>query len=123
MGDRFASGPATDTMYPMAPPCTSSAPTDTKPYPAGSRVGVLLPLPLEGAYDYRVPDNIALGPGDFVVVPLGGRQSIGVIWGKGEGAVDEGRDESPGEGGRAGQAEEDTVQAQKEASPLGRFDL
>ena len=91
MGDRFASGPATDTMYPMAPPCTSSAPTDTKPYPAGSRVGVLLPLPLEGAYDYRVPDNIALGPGDFVVVPLGGRESIGVIWGKGEGAVDEGR--------------------------------
>ena len=75
----------------MAPSRTSSAQTDTEHYPAGSRVGVLLPLPLEGAYDYRVPDDMTLCTGDFVVVPLGSRQSVGVVWGKGEGAIEDGR--------------------------------
>src|ERR1700676_3661205 len=44
------------------------------------RVSVLLPLPLGGAYDYRLPDDMALAPGDFVAVPLGTREIIGVIW-------------------------------------------
>src|SRR5579859_7473573 len=44
------------------------------------RVSVLLPLPLGGAYDYRLPDEMALAPGDFVVVPLGTREIIGVVW-------------------------------------------
>src|SRR5262249_13106295 len=44
------------------------------------RVSVLLPLPLGGAYDYRRPDELALAPGDFVVVPLGTREVIGVVW-------------------------------------------
>src|SRR5260370_37833957 len=44
------------------------------------RVSVLLPLPLGGAYDYRLPDDMDLSPGDFVVVPLGTRKVIGVVW-------------------------------------------
>jgi primosomal protein N' (replication factor Y) len=45
------------------------------------RVSVLLPLPLAGVYDYRVPPGMAAGDGDYVVVPLGGRQVNGVVWG------------------------------------------
>src|SRR5690348_11726932 len=56
---------------------------------AGDRVAVLLPLPLAGAYDYRVPDGMALRPGEFVAVPLGGRAVIGVVWGEASGEVDE----------------------------------
>ncbi|BBK39237.1 primosomal protein N' [Allostella sp. ATCC 35155] len=52
------------------------------------RVAVLLPLPLAGAYDYAVPDGLAVGPGDYVVVPLGGARHVGVVWGAAEGAVD-----------------------------------
>jgi primosomal protein N' (replication factor Y) len=47
----------------------------------GPRVPVLLPLPLAaGAYDYRVPEGARALPGDVVVVPLGGRQLLGVVW-------------------------------------------
>ena len=44
------------------------------------RVRVLLPLPLKGAYDYRAPPGMTLGPGDWVVVPLGAQQRLGVVW-------------------------------------------
>ena len=44
------------------------------------RVSVLLPLPLGGAYDYRLPEEMTLIPGDFVTVPLGTREVIGVVW-------------------------------------------
>jgi primosomal protein N' (replication factor Y) len=46
----------------------------------GRRVSVLLPLPLGGAYDYRWPEEMALAPGDFVAVPLGTREVMGVVW-------------------------------------------
>jgi len=52
---------------------------------AGQRVSVLLPLPLEGAYDYRLPAGLVAGPGSFVEVPLGGRVTLGVIWDDAEG--------------------------------------
>src|SRR5215469_15493143 len=45
-----------------------------------TRVRVLLPLPLAGAYDYRIRAEMAVKPGDFVRVPLGGRQLAGVVW-------------------------------------------
>ncbi|MFN4143103.1 primosomal protein N' [Aestuariivirga sp.] len=41
---------------------------------------ILLPLALEGPYSYRVPPGMALEPGRYVVVPLGPRQMIGVVW-------------------------------------------
>jgi primosomal protein N' len=44
------------------------------------RVKVLLPLPLSGAYDYRAPQDQPLRPGQFVTVPLGRREAIGVVW-------------------------------------------
>src|SRR6185437_15444790 len=51
------------------------------------RVSVLLPLPLAGAYDYSVPCELNVAPGDFVAVPLGRRQLVGVVWGEGSGDV------------------------------------
>jgi primosomal protein N' (replication factor Y) len=54
---------------------------------APTRIGVLLPLPLEGTYDYAVPRGLALAPGDFVRVPLGPRNVLGVVWGAGAGDV------------------------------------
>ncbi|MGF1624579.1 MAG: primosomal protein N' [Alphaproteobacteria bacterium] len=50
---------------------------------------MLLPLPLAGAYDYRVPPALDLAPGDMVAVPLGGRQVTGVVWGPALGDVAE----------------------------------
>ena len=44
------------------------------------RIGVLLPLPLSGAYDYLADPALGLRPGDFVRVPLGARVAIGVVW-------------------------------------------
>ena len=51
------------------------------------RVSVLLPLPLAGAYDYRVPPDLNVTVGDFVSVPLGGRKLAGVVWGEAIGDV------------------------------------
>ncbi|MBW6396432.1 primosomal protein N' [Roseomonas sp. HJA6] len=45
-----------------------------------ARLRVLLPLPLADAYDYRAPVGAVVPVGAFVVVPLGRRQSIGVVW-------------------------------------------
>jgi primosomal protein N' (replication factor Y) len=52
------------------------------------RVGVLLPLPLGGVYDYGVRSALVVAPGDFVRVPLGQRSVIGVVWGAAAGDVD-----------------------------------
>ena len=45
-------------------------------------VPVLLPLPLEGAFDYAVPaeSGLDLAPGDVVEVPFGPRSVIGIVW-------------------------------------------
>ena len=59
--------------------------------PATDRVPVLLPLPLDGAYDYRVAGGNALPPGTFVRVPLGRREVVGVVWGAGDGTLAEHR--------------------------------
>ena len=58
----------------------SSAAASPRDLALARRVSVLLPLPLDGAYDYRVPAEMALAPGDFVAVPLGSRAAIGVVW-------------------------------------------
>jgi primosomal protein N' (replication factor Y) len=50
-------------------------------------VRVLPPLPLADAYDYSVPDGLEVAPGHFVIVPLGKRETIGVVWGEGSGEV------------------------------------
>ncbi len=58
-----------------------------RPEPVENTVKVLLPLPLADAYDYRVPAEMHLVPGQFVVVPLGKRELVGVVWGAGTGEV------------------------------------
>jgi primosomal protein N' (replication factor Y) len=50
-------------------------------------VRVLLPLPLADAYDYSVPEGLEVATGAFVIVPLGKRETIGVVWGGGTGDV------------------------------------
>ncbi len=69
-------------------PCPS-AKSKHASFVAGERVSVMLPLPLGGAYDYRVPDGLTLAVGDFVTVPLASRHITGVVWGVGEGQVAE----------------------------------
>lgn len=60
-------------------------------HPPKSIVSVLLPLPLGGAYDYLTAEGMTAADGDFVTVPLGKRQAMGVIWGPGTGGVEVGR--------------------------------
>jgi primosomal protein N' (replication factor Y) len=44
-------------------------------------VDVLVPVALDQTYSYRVPDGLALAPGDVVTVPLGARgETMGVVW-------------------------------------------
>jgi primosomal protein N' (replication factor Y) len=43
-------------------------------------VDVLVPVALDQAYSYRVPAGLELAPGDVVAVPLGARESLGVVW-------------------------------------------
>jgi primosomal protein N' (replication factor Y) len=46
----------------------------------GRTVEVLLPLALDKTYSYRVGPDLAVRPGDIVNVPLGNRESLGVVW-------------------------------------------
>jgi primosomal protein N' (replication factor Y) len=55
---------------PPAPPQPAAVP----------RVPVLLPYPFTGPFDYAAPPNLALEPGDIVLVPLNRRAEIGVVW-------------------------------------------
>ena len=50
-------------------------------------VSVLVPYPVDKAYDYMVPDGEHLQPGDYVIVPLGGREVSAVVWGAAAGDV------------------------------------
>src|SRR5271170_5612842 len=44
-------------------------------------VDVLVPVALDRAYSYRVPDELTLAPGDVVSVPLGARgETTAVVW-------------------------------------------
>src|SRR5579885_165025 len=53
------------------------------------RAGVLLPLPLSGAYDYAIGQELPRG--SLVVAPLGPRDVLGVVWGKADGQVADAR--------------------------------
>ncbi|MBC8014105.1 MAG: primosomal protein N' [Methyloceanibacter sp.] len=46
---------------------------------------VLLPLALPAPYDYLVPKGMQVAPGQFVVVPLGPVDYLGVVWPRPEG--------------------------------------
>ena len=51
----------------------------------GGTVDVLIPLGLDQAYSYAVPAGLVLKPGDVVQVPLGPRETVGVVWDVGSG--------------------------------------
>src|SRR5688572_20264611 len=83
-----------------SPAATISSDSPSEPQaegPASSRpesvenikrtVRVLLPLPLADAYDYSVPEGLEVAAGHFVIVPLGKRETVGVVWGEGSGEV------------------------------------
>jgi len=55
------------------------------------RAGVLLPLPLTGAYDYKLPKGTNVQRGLLVTAPLGPREQLGVVWGDAEGTVGDNR--------------------------------
>ncbi len=61
-----------------------------KPAPAETgiaRVSVLLPLPLPGPYDYRLPEGAPPQRGLLVDAPLGARTQLGVVWGVGDAKI------------------------------------
>ncbi len=60
---------------------------DKKDVEARGSVAVLLPYPVDKAYDYIVPEGLCVAPGDFVCVPLGNREIAGVVWGVGVGDI------------------------------------
>ncbi len=41
---------------------------------------VLVPLPLDGPFDYAALADVILAPGDYVEVPFGPRHVVGVVW-------------------------------------------
>ena len=43
-------------------------------------VDVLVPVALDKPYSYRVPEALAVAPGDVVSVPLGAREATAVVW-------------------------------------------
>ncbi|MEM8689083.1 MAG: primosomal protein N' [Pseudomonadota bacterium] len=49
---------------------------------------VLLPLALDGAYSYLVPEDVMVQPGCYVQVPLGPQMRIGIVWGEPKPAMD-----------------------------------
>lgn len=48
---------------------------------------MLVPYPVDKAYDYLVPSDMDVEVGDYVSVPLGSREVVGVVWGEGKGDV------------------------------------
>ncbi len=46
----------------------------------GTRVPVMLPYPFAGPFDYRVPPDFTVAPGEIVLVPLNRREEVGVVW-------------------------------------------
>jgi primosomal protein N' (replication factor Y) (superfamily II helicase) len=66
-------------------------PSDEALLEPAPRAGVLLPLPLSGAYDYKLPKGTIVSRGMLVTAPLGPREQLGVVWGEAEGAVGDNR--------------------------------
>ncbi|MGH1402797.1 MAG: primosomal protein N' [Alphaproteobacteria bacterium] len=54
---------------------------------SGHAVCVLVPYPVDKAYDYQVPADLSVQVGDYVCVPLGNREVAGVVWGSAAGDV------------------------------------
>ncbi|MDB5366918.1 MAG: primosomal protein [Rhodospirillales bacterium] len=64
----------------MSGPISTSTSTPHVSGAAAGRVPVLLPYPFGEPFDYSVPAGLALAVGDYVRVPLGPRETVGVVW-------------------------------------------
>jgi primosomal protein N' (replication factor Y) len=53
----------------------------------GAARRVMVPYPVEKAYDYVLPQGLEAQDGEYVCVPLGKREIPGVVWGEAEGTV------------------------------------
>jgi primosomal protein N' (replication factor Y) len=67
-----------------------------KPLPAPAlgispRAGILLPRPLKGPYDYKLPKGCNAPRGTLVAAPLGASEILGVVWCAAEGHVGDNR--------------------------------
>lgn len=51
-------------------------------------VRVLLPMPVGSGYDYLVPKEVMIETGAFVTVPLGRKETVGVVWAEGNGDIE-----------------------------------
>ncbi|GLQ54340.1 primosomal protein N' [Devosia nitrariae] len=51
-------------------------------YGPGDIVAVMVGVAVEGPYSYRVPEGMQIERGAIVVVPLGPRATLGVVWGE-----------------------------------------
>ncbi len=58
---------------------------------SASRVEALLPRPFGHGFDYTVPTGMHLQAGDYVSVPFGRQQLVGVVWGAARGDVPAGK--------------------------------
>lgn len=54
---------------------------------SGHAMAVLVPYPVDKAYDYLIPEGLSVEAGDYVLVPLGRREVVGVVWGEAAGDV------------------------------------
>jgi primosomal protein N' (replication factor Y) len=50
-------------------------------------VDVLVPVAVDTAYSYALPNGLDLAAGDVVAIPLGTRETVGVVWGVREGGA------------------------------------
>ena len=48
---------------------------------------MLLPLPFDAPFDYGVPEGMTVAAGDYVRVPFGRKELVGVVWGAAEGSL------------------------------------
>ena len=69
-------------LHPPADPSGAPSRTELEPTAARGprRVSVMLPFPFPGPFDYGVPSDLDPAPGDVVLVPLNGREQMGVVW-------------------------------------------
>jgi primosomal protein N' (replication factor Y) len=60
--------------------------SDTSLFPTQKRriASILMPMPLPEPFDYEIPDDVHIEPGDHVLAPLGQRTVSGVVWAIGE---------------------------------------
>ncbi len=67
---------------------TAGATPDPSRHAAGLVAEVALPVAVDHPYSYLIPPGLALAPGDCVRVPLGTRETFGVVWQLAEGRSD-----------------------------------